>query len=117
MSGHQIQLLRSVNKVVCSLDRLSSSSDASNFVVRVIDFISLPRESGDCVVLLLSHPGVNVLGRYFPSSKVNELLLSDTSRPRPSSSHGDIHMMGMEESGMHEELELFDIMDLATFLE
>ena len=79
--------------------------------------MSLPKESGDCVVLLLAHPGVNVLGRYFPPSKVNELLLSDASRVRPTSSHGDVYMMGVEETSSQEELEQFDIMDLATFLE
>lgn len=85
--------------------------------LRFIDFLSIPRHSGDCVVLLLMHPGLNLLGRYFPPSKVNELLLADVSRARPSSSHGDIYMMGVEEPDMNEELEAFDVMDLASFLE
>lgn len=83
----------------------------------MIDYFKIPRESGDCVVLLLVHPGLNLLGRYLPPLKVNDLLLADISRARPSSSHGDVYMMGIEEPDMAEEMEAFDIMDLASFLE
>lgn len=88
-----------------------------NLAPRLIDFMSFPKESGDCVVLLLMHPGLNLLGRYFPPSKVNDLLLADISRARPSSSHNDVYMTGVEEPVVPEELEAFDIMDLASFLE
>ncbi|PBL00451.1 histidine kinase [Armillaria gallica] len=97
------------------LGRMALSSD--NPALRMIDFISIPKENGDVVVLLLFHPGPNLLGRYLPPSKINELLLADMSRVRPSSSHGDIYMLGIEEPDFTEEMEAFDIMDLASFLE
>ena len=51
------------------------------------------------------------------SSKVNDLLLADLPpRLRPSSSHGDIYMMNVEESPILEP-ESSDMMDLASFLE
>jgi len=83
----------------------------------MIDYYKIPRDSGDCVVLLLVHPGLNLLGRYLPPLKVNDLLLADISRVRPMSSHGDVYMMGIEEPDIVEEMEAFDIMDLASFLE
>ena len=82
----------------------------------MIDFFGISKPNGDCVVLLLMHPGLNLLGRYFPPSKVNDLLLADVSRTRPSSSHGDVYMMGIEEPEI-EEMEPMEIMDLASFLE
>jgi len=85
--------------------------------LRMIDYYKIPRDSGDCVVLLLVHPGLNLLGRYLPPLKVNDLLLADISRVRPMSSHGDVYMMGIEEPDIVEEMEAFDIMDLASFLE
>ncbi|KAK0233760.1 dual-domain HisK/Mak2 protein kinase [Armillaria fumosa] len=97
------------------LGRMALSSD--NPALRMIDFINIPKENGDVVVLLLFHPGPNLLGRYLPPSKINELLLADMSRVRPSSSHGDIYMLGIEEPDFTEEMEAFDIMDLASFLE
>ena len=65
-------------------------------------------------MLLLVHPGINSLGRYYPPAKVNDILLGDMSRVR-SLSHGDMYMM--EDSDMMEEVEACDMMDLATFLE
>ncbi|KAK0481591.1 hypothetical protein IW261DRAFT_1550690 [Armillaria novae-zelandiae] len=97
------------------LGRMALSSD--NPALRMIDFINIPKENGDVVILLLFHPGPNLLGRYLPPSKINELLLADMSRVRPSSSHGDIYMLGIEEPDFTEEMEAFDIMDLASFLE
>jgi hypothetical protein len=82
----------------------------------MIDFFKIPRENGDCVVLLLVHPGLNLLGRYLPPSKVNDLLLADISRVR-SASHVDAYMLGTEDADVAEEMEAFDIMDLASFLE
>lgn len=93
-----------------------SSLDRSSTTLRMIDFFKIPRESGDCVVLLLVHPGLNLLGRYLPPSKVNDLLLADISRVR-SASHVDVYMLGTEDADVAEEMEAFDIMDLASFLE
>ncbi|KII94402.1 hypothetical protein PLICRDRAFT_695401 [Plicaturopsis crispa FD-325 SS-3] len=98
------------------LGQMSSSSEALSMTLRMVDFFTIPRSNGDVVVLLLLHPGLNLLGRHFPPSKVNDLLLADVLRSRPSM-HGDIYMTGIEEPSMMEELEAFDIMDLGTFLE
>ena len=94
-----------------------SSPESSSTTLRMIDFFTIPKTNGDCVVLLLYHPGLNILGRYFPPAKVNNLLFGDISRARPSSSHRDIFMSGVEEPYMMEEMEAIEIMDLATFLE
>ncbi|KAJ7693555.1 dual-domain HisK/Mak2 protein kinase [Mycena rosella] len=91
-----------------------SRQDGSRHALRIIEFFNIPRDSGDVVVLLLAHPGLNLLGRYLPPTRINDLLLSDVSRARPSSSHGDTYMMDIEEPGLLEEV---DIMDLASFLE
>lgn len=99
------------------LGRITTSTERYGTALRLIDFFKIPRESGDCVVLLLVHPGLNILGRYLPPSKVNDLLLADVARIRPSSSLGDIYMTSMEGMDLMEEMEVFDIMDLATFLE
>ena len=97
---------------------MASSPDGYSTTLRMIDYIKIPRENGDCVVLLLVHPGSNLLGRYLPPSKVNDLLLADLGRlTRPLSTHGDVYMMGVEESDLSEEMEGFDIMDLASFIE
>ena len=65
-------------------------------------------------MLLLVHPGINSLGRYYPPAKVNDILLGDISRVR-ALNHGDMYMMG--DLDMMEEVEACDMMDLATFLE
>lgn len=97
---------------------MAASHDGYSTTLRLIDYVKIPRENGDCVVLLLHHPGLNLLGRYLPPSKVNDLLLADVTRTtRPTSSHGDIYMIGAEEPDIGEEMEAFDIMDLASFLE
>jgi hypothetical protein len=101
--------------VVTSLGRLSTSSEAHSTTLRLIEFFAIPRSSGDCVVLLLAHPGLNLLGRYFPPSKVNDLLLAEVSRVRPPP--GDVYLTGIDELDRTEEMEAFDIMDLASFLE
>ncbi|KAF8349828.1 hypothetical protein F5887DRAFT_942564 [Amanita rubescens] len=99
------------------LGRITTSTERYGTALRLIDFFKIPRESGDCVVLLLAHPGLNILGRYLPPSKVNDLLLADVARARPSSSLGDIYLASIEGMDLMEEMEIFDIMDLATFLE
>lgn len=100
-----------------SLEQLSTSPDTSIVALRLIDFFTVPKANGDCVVLLVAHPGLNLLGRYFPPSKVNDLLLADVVRTRPSSVPADIYMMGTEEPAMFEEMDPMDVMDLASFLE
>ena len=65
------------------------------------------------------HPGINILGRYLPSSKVNDLLLADVARTGPVASYGDVSMSGNdnEDCDLTDQMEAFDIMDLASFLE
>jgi hypothetical protein len=97
-----------------SLGRMATSSESINATLRLVEFFTIPRSQGDCVVLLLVHPGINSLGRYYPPTKVNDILLGDVSRVR-TLSHGDMYMM--DDSDMVEEVEACDMMDLATFLE
>jgi hypothetical protein len=101
------------------LGRISASSEAYSTALRLIELLNIPPSRGDCIVLLLVHPGINLLGRYLPPSKVNDLLLPEESRPHPLSSHGDVYMLGIgaEEPDLIEEMESIDIMDLASFLE
>jgi len=93
---------------------MATSSESINATLRLIEFFTIPRSQGDCVVLLLVHPGINSLGRYYPPGKVNDILLGDISRAR-ALSHGDLYMM--DDSDTMEEMEACDMMDLATFLE
>ena len=93
---------------------MATSSESINATLRLIEFFTIRRSQGDCVVLLLVHPGVNSLGRYYPPAKVNDILLGEISRVRPLS-HGDMYMMN--DSDMTGEMEACDMMDLATFLE
>ncbi|THU88468.1 hypothetical protein K435DRAFT_830560 [Dendrothele bispora CBS 962.96] len=98
------------------LGQIGSSTSGHTPVLRMVDLLTISRDHGDVVVLLLHHPGQNILGRYLPPSKVNDLLLADIHRMR----HGpslDPYMMDTDEDGITEEMEAFDIMDLATFLE
>jgi len=95
---------------------MANSLEGYSTALRMIDFFKIPRENGDCVVLVLVHPGLNLLGRYLPPLKVNDLLLADISRVR-ATGHGDFTMAGIGDFGLIEETEAFDIMDLASFLE
>ncbi|KAI0063199.1 STKc type histidine kinase [Artomyces pyxidatus] len=96
------------------LGRMQTSPDTLSTTLRMIDFFSISRGNGDCVVLLLVHPGPNLLGRYLPPSKVNDLLLAEIPKIRPTSSHGDVFMVDMDSLG---DVDNVDTMDLATFLE
>lgn len=96
---------------------MGSSTDGYNSTLRMIEFCNIAREHGDCVVLLLVHPGINILGRYLPPSKVNDLLLADVTRTEPAASHGGVSMISNEDSHLTNQMEAFDIMDLASFLE
>ncbi|KAF6766466.1 dual-domain HisK/Mak2 protein kinase [Ephemerocybe angulata] len=83
------------------LNKLMATADGSSTMLRLIDFFKIPREHGDCVVLLIAHPGPNLLGHGRTASL----------------QHGDAVMHGFEEHDLHDEMEQFDIMDLASFLE
>ncbi|KAJ7480148.1 hypothetical protein B0H11DRAFT_2026757 [Mycena galericulata] len=91
------------------LGRLATTSDGSRHALRLIEFFNIPRDSGDVVVLLLAHPGLNLLGRYLTPNKINDLLLPDLSRvptiPWPRLEPDPLDPVGG------------DIMDLASFLE
>lgn len=100
-----------------SLGHLAGTSEGYSTCLRIINFYRIPRECGDHVVLLLAHPGLNLLGRYLPPSKVNDLLLADATRTRPTLSHGDSYTVGPSEGNLADDMQGFDIMDLASFLE
>lgn len=62
-----------------SLHRINSSAD--NPSLRLIDCFTIPKENGDVVVLLVYHPGPNLLGRYLPPSKASISSKSGSSIP------------------------------------
>lgn len=95
---------------------MQTSPEAMSTTLRLIDFISISRSNGDCVVLLLAHPGPNLLGRYLPLSRINALLLAEPSLSHPSASQ-DVFMNEIGEGGPLRDVENTDTMDLATFLE
>lgn len=73
------------------------------------------------MVLILAHPGPNLLGRYLPPYKINDLLLAEPSRIRSGTSM-DGTIRGEDEMSMGEGMEIAEeeetpIMDLASFLE
>jgi hypothetical protein len=90
---------------------MQTSPEALSTTLRLTDLISISRSNGDCVVLLLVHPGPNLLGRYLPLSRINALLLAEPPLSRLSIAQGDVFM---SEAG---DIESTDTMDLATFLE
>jgi hypothetical protein len=96
---------------------MQTSPEASSTTLRVIDLISISRSSGDCVVLLLVHPGPNLLGRYLPLTRINTLLLAEPPLSRLPTSQGDVFMSEVGEGSPFRDVESTDTMDLATFLE
>ncbi|KAG6919550.1 hypothetical protein DXG01_004213 [Tephrocybe rancida] len=104
-----------------------AKSNGQGTALPLLENLKIPREHGDCVVLILAHPGLNLLGRYLPPSKINDLLLAEPSRIRTSTSldatvkaEDDISVTsneGLGEIKEEEEEEEVPIMDLATFLE
>ncbi|TFY83386.1 hypothetical protein EWM64_g624 [Hericium alpestre] len=100
------------------LGRMQTSIETLRTTLRLIDFFSISQADGDAVVLLLVHPGPNMLGRYLPRSKVNDLLLAEPAHtvPPSSSSHGDMFMTDLDTT-FSGDAESIDTMDLATFLE
>lgn len=93
---------------------MASSADGYSLALRLIEFINIPKKSGDVIVLLLHHPGFNLLGRYLPPSKINDLLLAEAHQGPP---HEDMYMVDAEDPELTEDSEVSDIMDLASFLE
>lgn len=77
--------------------------------------------NGHCVVLLLSHPGVNTLGRYLPTWKVNGLLLTNNAQRRPPSPQDNGYKVFKVDAGPEEDASSRShevrVMDLTTFLE
>ena len=106
--------LRVLDRCASSLARMETSPEALSTTLSLVDFISISRSNGDCVVLLLAHPGPNLLGRYLPLSRINALLLAEPPLSRISASQGDVFMGEISEGGDNETT---DTMDLATFLE
>jgi hypothetical protein len=49
------------------LESTRQSGETASVVLSFIDFITISRAGGDCVVLLVEHPGANQLARFFPS--------------------------------------------------
>jgi len=96
---------------------MAVSADGYSTTLRVIDFLEIPAEYGDAVVLVVMHPGLNLLGRYLPADKVNDLLLSDVWHVAAASPPTDVYMRSVDESEWSEATGAFDIMDLASFLE
>ncbi|KAI5991480.1 STKc type histidine kinase [Pisolithus albus] len=124
------------------LSKLAESPEALSTTLRLIEFLTVPRANGDCVVLLLVHPGANLLARYFPPSKaegsreahrdqdasLNEEVSTvsggtDDSR-KAEEHHDDIYdgaFLPLDDLDLHDiedvEEEKYDVMDLASFLE
>jgi hypothetical protein len=96
---------------------MQTSNEALSTAPPLIDLISISRSNGDCVVLLLCHPGPNLLGRYLPLSRINALLLAEPPASRLPSPQGDVFMNEAIEGGSFKDVENTDTMDLATFLE
>ncbi|KAI6159530.1 STKc type histidine kinase [Pisolithus thermaeus] len=74
------------------LSKLGESSEALSTTLRLIEFLTVPRADGDCVVLLLVHPGANLLARYFPPSKVNDFLLAEAEGSRQAHHDQDVSL-------------------------
>ena len=64
------------------------SPESIDATLRLTGFFTIPQSQGDCVALLLVHRGINSLGRYYPPTKVNGILLGDMSRVRALSHNG-----------------------------
>jgi hypothetical protein len=96
---------------------MQTSPEALSTSLSLIDLVSISRSNGDCLVLLLVHPGPNLLGRYLPLSHINALLLAVPPLSRLASAQGDVFMSEAGEGIAFGDVESTDTMDLATFLE
>lgn len=86
---------------------MSAAGDA--YSPTMIEFINIPKDAGDVVVLLLLHPGQNVLARYLPSQKINDLMLA--LQPTEPTHDEDVYMAELDGSDG-----VVQIMDLNSFL-
>ena len=83
------------------LGRLANTTEG-RVALSLVDCFNIPKDAGDCTVLILLHPGTNELGHYFPPSHINPLLLPwippQKSRPTSATNHpainGDVDMFG-----------------------
>jgi hypothetical protein len=114
---HHINSCDVADRRATSLARMQTSPEALITSLSLIDLVSISRSNGDCVVLLLVHPGPNLLGRYLPLSHINALLLAVSPFSRLSPPLGDVFMLDAGEGGNFRDVENTDTMDLATFLE
>ncbi|EJU00931.1 hypothetical protein DACRYDRAFT_116810, partial [Dacryopinax primogenitus] len=87
------------------LKMLSQDPEAVGKLLRVLDYFVVPRLNGDMTVLLLSHPGENILSQYIPPSKLNAVLF-------PQRRQGEEN-----EEGVWDEQAHTMPMELVTFLE
>ncbi|KAG6837910.1 hypothetical protein H0H93_013063 [Arthromyces matolae] len=99
-----------------------AKSNRHGTILPLLENLKIPREHGDCVVLILAHPGPNLLGRYLPLYKINDLLLADVPRTHSNtviegSLRNEEEMATIETTDKFEAEEETPIMDLASFLE
>jgi hypothetical protein len=89
----------------------------------MVEYLKIPKEQGDCVVLITLHPGPNLLGRYLPASKINDLILADLLQAQPIHPQDDVYMQSLDDSEIGDivtvtgDYDRVGIMDLASFLE
>lgn len=84
--------------------------------MRLVDNYTLPSEGGNVIVLIVSHPGENHLARYFPPSRINDLLLPGKLPERVLIS-GEDTIMESADGFFDDYTTSFDIIDIASFLE
>lgn len=118
-------LVNDILSVTIRMQQIAANAEASRSILRLIDYFTIPKHNGNSVVLLLSHPGINTLGRYFSPSQVNDLLLTKQTPAPLSDSHNktpplpsDLYNMPIrpedEDQGLPEDL---GVMNLTTFME
>lgn len=97
--------------------RLTKLVTRPSAALQLIDIFNIDRENGDVLVLLLSHPGPNLLGRYFPQGRINDLLLPVHHSLNTADSA--VNSSTFKESGSEteEDAENVDVMDLASFIQ
>ncbi|KZV95615.1 STKc type histidine kinase [Exidia glandulosa HHB12029] len=97
--------------------RMAALPEAANTTIKLLETLTLPPHAGDCVVLILMHPGYNALSRFFPAEKMNDLLLAGTSPRPPNDDSMLLDTPPVGESKQLADSESWDAMDIASFLE
>lgn len=109
------------NLLLLRLRRISASPDAPGRALSLVDIFTIPKANGDSTVLLLSHPGTNMLGQFFSVPKVNEIILANSSTDRTHSIKDEYKVAMDEERGDGEDVDSQSQsprhMDLITFFE